>query len=392
MRNSAQETVTVIYVVGTLRTGGPTLQLLYLITNLDRTRFKPIVLVTSASGAATEIERRLAQIGVEVIRIEAGKIVSMIKAPHLLVRIARREAVIVLHPYGFRSDIISWLSRIRPRLGNVRNHTRQNCRQSYGTVRGSLVATIYLILMRTADSVVSCSASVKTDLEKTGQDSIVIRNAIDPLIYRSMLASERASGPATKPIPRYITVASSIPGKNVEFLIREFAQAPAGRRKLIVIGKAKAETVTVYESNANVEFRGYVAKPADAILDADYFISASEHEGMPNAVLEALALGRPVVLSKIPSHLEILTSTDRDIGTTFNWDSSSLEAALNRIETKDYAALCENCLDTSKLQFDVSAMVAAYQKVYYDLVQKSEIGDDKNMKGIAHLSSVDRDQ
>src|SRR5690554_4614800 len=98
MTKSHQEIISVIYVVGNLQTGGPNLQLLYLISNLDRIRFKPIVLVTSASGEPTQIEIKLEQTGVEVIRNEADKLASMFAAPRCLARIARREGKVVVHP------------------------------------------------------------------------------------------------------------------------------------------------------------------------------------------------------------------------------------------------------------------------------------------------------
>jgi glycosyltransferase involved in cell wall biosynthesis len=41
------------------------------------------------------------------------------------------------------------------------------------------------------------------------------------------------------------------------------------------------------------------------LLEGDLFISGSRWEGLPIAVLEAMALSRPVLLSDIPSHREI---------------------------------------------------------------------------------------
>lgn len=366
-----QDIISVIYVVGNLRTGGPTMQLLYLISNLDRTRFKPIVIVTSASGEPTQIERRLERAGVEVIRIEAGKLASMFRAPLCLRRVARREARVVLHPYGFRSDIICWLSRVRPRLGNVRNHTKQNCLQSFGRVKGTLVAGIYLHLMRRAITVVACSASVKEDLSKSRVPSVLIRNAIDPELYSSMMGHEKIKKSKKNDAPTYITVASSIPGKNIEFLLEHFSKCYKNRR-LVVIGSAAPSLIEEYGKNANIEFCGRVEKPASAYLAADYFISASLHEGMPNAVLESLALGRPVVLSRIPAHQEVMRSTNLNIGGLFDWNTESLENALVEIEGTDYLLLSDNCHIMARLEFSARKMARAYQEVYSDAHSATE--------------------
>ena len=49
----------------------------------------------------------------------------------------------------------------------------------------------------------------------------------------------------------------------------------------------------------------------DAYLkSADFYISASYAEGLPNTVLEAMASGLPCILSDIPAHRELLGSED----------------------------------------------------------------------------------
>src|SRR4029077_5699867 len=42
---------------------------------------------------------------------------------------------------------------------------------------------------------------------------------------------------------------------------------------------------------------------------ADVFVSVSRFEGTPNVVLEAMAIGCPLVVSDIPEHREILDET-----------------------------------------------------------------------------------
>ena len=56
----------------------------------------------------------------------------------------------------------------------------------------------------------------------------------------------------------------------------------------------------------NIFLPGLVHNVADYLRAADLFVSASHAEGMPNAVLEALAASLPVILSDIPAHREVL--------------------------------------------------------------------------------------
>ncbi len=47
-----------------------------------------------------------------------------------------------------------------------------------------------------------------------------------------------------------------------------------------------------------IKFLGKILKPYDLIAGSDYFILPSRWEGLPNCVLESLALGTPVISTK----------------------------------------------------------------------------------------------
>ncbi len=47
-----------------------------------------------------------------------------------------------------------------------------------------------------------------------------------------------------------------------------------------------------------IKFLGKILKPYDLVAGADYFILPSRWEGLPNCVLESLALGTPVISTK----------------------------------------------------------------------------------------------
>ena len=50
-----------------------------------------------------------------------------------------------------------------------------------------------------------------------------------------------------------------------------------------------------------VKFLGKILKPYDLVAGADYFILPSRWEGLPNCVLESLALGTPVLSYDCPT-------------------------------------------------------------------------------------------
>jgi len=51
---------------------------------------------------------------------------------------------------------------------------------------------------------------------------------------------------------------------------------------------------------------GEVSDPSDFLQTIAIYVSASEGEGLPYAILEAIAAQKPIVASKVPGHTDLL--------------------------------------------------------------------------------------
>ncbi len=71
-----------------------------------------------------------------------------------------------------------------------------------------------------------------------------------------------------------------------------------------------------YCNASNVIFTGSVSNVEEYLAASDVYISTSKSEGLPNGVLEAMAVGLPVLLSDIPQHKEIF-EVDENIGVLY---------------------------------------------------------------------------
>lgn len=323
----------VVFVLGSLHTAGPNLQLLYLIANLDRVEFRPTVLVTNPKKGRSPIRVELDGLGVEILECSGGRFLSIFRSVELLRQIKRKHPGVVFHPYGFRSDLICWLTGHRARLGNVRNNILRNYRGMFGYLRGTVIAKINLWLLKRCALVIACGEGVKADLATNKIDSVVVSNGIDSVIYNRLFISEEFSGFSDYAGITYLTCDSKNPGKNVTMLAKTFSKRDHNERRLFVMGDSKPDLVEEFESVPNVVFLGSLKRPGDALKSTDVFISASKHEGIPNAVLEALTLGRKVVLSDIPGHVDIVRSIGGDPSLLFHENESALQAAMESIES-----------------------------------------------------------
>lgn len=176
-----------------------------------------------------------------------------------------------------------------------------------------------------ADKVVCVSEAARTDLLRLGyaneEKCISIGNMVDK---NTLLARcESREEPFQKSGPLIATMGSLVPQKGMWNLLRAmrivFREYPAAH--LMLFGGGKQEEYQLLADqmgiSQHVTFKGFVKDPHFQLQQADLFVFPSRFEGMPNALLEAMALGLPVISTDCPSGpREILApGTDPDTQT-----------------------------------------------------------------------------
>jgi glycosyltransferase involved in cell wall biosynthesis len=105
--------------------------------------------------------------------------------------------------------------------------------------------------------------------------------------------------------PYAIAVGRLTRNKNFSMLIRAFAEAEIPD-DLIILGEGDEHETLLREARAagianRLHLPGFVGNPYPLIKGARFFVSASSSEGFPNAMAEAMVLGKPVVSTDCPS-------------------------------------------------------------------------------------------
>ncbi len=136
-----------------------------------------------------------------------------------------------------------------------------------------------------------------------------------------------------------LSVGRLVPEKGSHFLLEAFARLPTrSRPSLLVVGGDSftgdyVQTLTRRAGELpDVRLPGFLygEELASAYAHARVFVQSSTVEGMPLTVLEAAAHARPLVLSDIPVHRQLVPH-DRPGGRLFaSGDAGSLSAALVR--------------------------------------------------------------
>lgn len=120
------------------------------------------------------------------------------------------------------------------------------------------------------------------------------------------------------------------------------------------------------EIDGRCSFLGNVSGPEDVLDSAYCFINPSESEGLPNAVLEALAFGVPVILSDIPVHRELAEAVGMEDFLFPVGDSQALAVKLKRflcLGSVKWQILRKRCHEYGQ-QFSPAFRDRAYMNLY----------------------------
>jgi glycosyltransferase involved in cell wall biosynthesis len=165
---------------------------------------------------------------------------------------------------------------------------------------------------RRADAVVAISRAVRDELRGAGYDRtaevVELPNGVP------MPADPWRRREGWREAPRAVFVGRLAPEKNLKTLIRSWPivlrDRPGARLTLVGEGPERPglEALVAEQGLKNaVELSGAVPDPTPLLREADLFVLPSHEEGMSIALLEAMALGMPLVASAIPGNRRLIS-------------------------------------------------------------------------------------
>jgi glycosyltransferase involved in cell wall biosynthesis/capsular polysaccharide biosynthesis protein len=171
-----------------------------------------------------------------------------------------------------------------------------------------------------------------------------------------------------------------IPIKDPWTVLQAFEHMRSPDAELVLVGDGELRAgldagIKLSSVRGRVRITGII--PRDDVYrllrDADVFVSASEGEGLPVAVLEAMVCGCPVILSDIPPHREI-AAVAPDVRLVRIGDVEGFAGALRQL--KAYGAAERRALGQQQRirvaeHFSVRAMNDGYRELYMQLIESN---------------------
>jgi len=365
----------VLYVVSTLKRCGPTNQLFGIVKNLDRAQFSPVVLTLSPEGADSRWDD-FSALGVDVQTLGLGRLAGVLRGGAELRKRIARIAPDLLHTQGIRADsmCVRLLSGRMPQVATLRNYPFKDYVMSFGLLQGRLMAYWHLYCLRQTSVVALVSHAIHGMFGGRLARARVVQNGVDVDRYHAVdstgrdLLRERLG--LLRDARIFISTGHLDPRKDPLTALDGFIAGAREDDQLLVLGDGtmREELKRRYGQYNQIVFLGRVANVQEYLQASDYFISASLAEGLPNAVLEALACGLPCLLSDIAEHDEILVGSSLYSMLFATGQSKDLSQRIKCLDDGAYAQGSAAAVDIITNGFSAAYMSAQYQALYSELL------------------------
>jgi len=372
---------TILYPVNELKIGGAEQQLLELVRGLDKSRFHPIV-APLYPGGALEPEFRAVE-GAEVIDLHRGGKYDLSPLWRIARILVERRVDIVqpfLTPSTFFGLLPAFLVGTRVKIVTERCGVRRRRGAGYRTYRALEDA-----MSRYADVLIPNSEAGRQLLIERGLPASRIRVIYNGINLERLspnpsevaaIRRQLGAGPGSKVVGM---LASLTPAKGQDVLLRAAGALSEGhpelRYALVGDGPLRGELEALAHRlglSDRVVFFGYRRNVADFLGAFDLLVSASrDNEGCSNSVLEAMALGRPVVATDVGGNRELI----RDGVTGYLVepdDPASLAAKLSWLlgHWAEATELAERTQRMVRESFSLQHMVRQYEEIYMQLMAR----------------------
>jgi len=389
--------VRVMFLSSCVRGGGAGWSLYHLLAHLDRARVEPVVVVPT-EGIFAE---RFAELGVRVValplmpertaqqrfaaggRLAAGASYSLnlmdsARLVPALARLARREHVDLIYSNNMMLEPIGALAAQLAPLPCVL-HAR-NLHEGVGAQLLYCQAAARLPAVRRV--IANSEATAVPYRQAVEGKTVVIHNGIDLARYTEGVALSPGDGLRARLglSPDDVVVCFTgnlIPRKGLDVLIDAAAIASATRPGLHVVAIGRVPVGNRVDHRAGYEaqvarlglrerfhFAGFVDDVRAAVADAQMLVLPSRQEPFGRSIIEAMALGTPVIASRVGGIVEIVDDGQTGLLVAPE-DAADLAAAIGRLadDAAERMRLAEAARAAIQERFDLALLTRRIEDV-----------------------------
>jgi glycosyltransferase involved in cell wall biosynthesis len=362
-----KQKITVLHTIETAGPGGAETVVLQLATMLDPDRFRSIVALPEAHWLGRQLEDR----GVPVFYTPS---LAWHDIPLGLVRVIRKERVDLVHSHlpfqNFDSCIAGALTG---RKTIVTYHGPVELEHA-GTWKSRL--RLSLVRRRAAAVVVVCDfvGRMLQELGFDGSKMVRIYNGIHTNGVgngrRGKFREELGLAPGT---PLVGTIANVRKSKGYEFYVQAAAKVLERCAEVVFVGAGDVDEQVaapvrrlMRELKLGDRFRllGFRSDVQQILQDLDLVVLASTSEGMPLVTLEAMAAGKPLVVTRCGGPPEVVDHGSTGLIVPPADADALAEAILTLLQSQHRAEMGARARARVEREFTLETMIANYEALY----------------------------
>ncbi len=224
-------------------------------------------------------------------------------------RIIKQQNITTSISFLTRPNLLNCLLKMS--IPNVKVIVSERCYPSIAYASSKWRFRLYKILLpifyNKADAIFANSNFIADDLNTNFSIRKKVHVIYNPVAYSKEVTIKNFD--ASNPL-KIVTIGAMTPIKNQK-LILEALKIASGKFELTLIGDGilKEELILQSKDLQNIRFTGKINTVNEELVEHDVFVLTSNSEGFPNALLEAMAVGKAVIATNcLSGPLEILNN------------------------------------------------------------------------------------
>lgn len=398
----SDDSLTVLLLVNDLRIGGAERQLVELAKGLDKERYRVLVATLYHPGQALAKELE-GQRGMQLLSLQRQGKYDLSPLPRL-VDLLRREGVHIIQPFLTPATFFGLSAALAARTP-IKIVT-ERCGVRRNTHWGNrLYRFMEDRLAHFADAVVPNSDAGRKYVLARGlspRKVRVIYNGVAPdRVMFSRTERDRIRASLGVPAGGFLVgiVASLSPAKDHETFLQAAAlvirSLPESRFVIVGDGPLRAALdvrARELSLDSHLSFVGNQLRVGPYIASFDVAVlSSCDHEGCSNFLLEAMALGRPVVATDIGGNRELFQSGEAGFLVPPRQAAAVAQAILEILRSPEQAErMGQQGRRIFEARFILTTMVKAYEQLYRELWDRKRKRRSTTPRPPAHLWSEER--
>jgi glycosyltransferase involved in cell wall biosynthesis len=292
-----------------------------------------------------------------------------------LARYIRRHRIGLVHSFDFYSNAYGVLAGRLARTGVVIASQRD-----LGNLRTPAQQRINRMMLRLAHHVLANSdaaaARVRQGAGVRQEHLVVVRNGVDTLRFRP----RELNGDA-QPVRVFGTVANLRPEKGLTDLVRATALVRGQHRDISMAiwgeGPLRPKLEALIQNlglDDVVQLRGHAHDAAEALTTVDAFILPSLSESCSNSLMEAMAMGLPVIASNTGGNPELVLDGSSGLLVRPGDPTDLARAMAHLMDNSAFAAaLGARAAQRARTEFSPSSMLAGIEALYVSALKGVQV-------------------